>query len=68
MTRCPACSECARVTPVGFASVPYLRCTRFGMDVDGSDGCTFGTEGEPQVGVEGCETYLSAHPSERREG
>lgn len=62
VVRCSGCSECSKVTPCGFASVPYLFCTSFGQEVDADDGCTFGSGGSPTVGVVAHDVYLAAHP------
>lgn len=64
VVRCADCSSCAVVTPCGFASTPYMRCTDTGRDVGPSDGCTFGVPGPTQTGIEQWDAYLAGHPSD----
>ena len=48
--RCPTCSSCGVLRTAGFVTEERLRCTRFGIDVDPGDGCTFGDgEGSRQA-------------------
>lgn len=61
---CGSCEDCARVVPCGFASVPYLVCSKFGIDVGEGDGCTFGTPGEPHPGVVPYDVQLGLHPAD----
>ena len=48
---CARCSDCRRVRAAGFTATDGLYCTVLGRHVDGDDGCTFGTVGEPSRGV-----------------
>ena len=62
--RCSGCSECAKVTPCGFTSVPYLFCTRFEFEVGADDGCTFGCPGDNVTGIVASYAILALHPSD----
>ena len=61
VTRCAACSSCARVAGCGFVASDRLLCTDAGRWVDADDGCTFGERGVPRAGVVPCEARVDGY-------
>lgn len=56
--RCGTCSSCGVLRPAGFTSEESRRCTRFGIDVDADDGCTFGDADGERAATEGVTATL----------
>ena len=59
VVRCSKCGNRVVAYPVGFESKCRLHCSRFYMEVDDNDGCTFGHVGEATTGTYAPEVVIT---------
>lgn len=59
--RCKKCGKRAEVRNCGFVKNVKHICSRTDSEVSLDDGCTFGVEGKPMVGIDPIEVHISNH-------
>ena len=58
LLRCKKCKHRVIYRSIGFIRKDKHVCSFFDMHISLEDGCTFGTEGPPQIGSDAPDVYL----------